>query len=285
METARKAYDFLGGEKLYQQRAREVLPILVRQAKAAQKIYYSNLAEEVGIPNPRNLNYPLGSIGNALKSLSKKLKIEIPQIQCIVVNKGTELPGEGIGWFIDKTDFKKLTTKQKNEIVNRVLSEIFAFDKWDEVLAALDLKPTLHNSIIKDAVKKAGLKYGHGGESEHHKKLKNQIMANPSLIGIDSGYDSKPEYLLPSADTVDILFRSDKEWVGVEVKSHISSQEDILRGLFQCVKYQALLEAYLAVSDDNKNVKVFLAIGGPFPPELIPVKNVLGINVVDNIKV
>ncbi len=116
MITAQKACDFLSGDKLYQQRARAVLPVLVRQAKATQKIYYGDLAAEVSIPNPRNLNYPLGSIGNALKSLSKKWAIKIPQIQCIVVNKGSELPGEGIGWFIDKKDFNKRIKKLINNI-------------------------------------------------------------------------------------------------------------------------------------------------------------------------
>lgn len=285
METARKAYDFLGGDKLYQQRARDVLPILVRQAKAAQKIYYSDLAEEVGIPNPRNLNYPLGSIGNALKSLSKKWNIEIPQIQCMVVNKRTELPGEGIGWFLDKRDFKKLNAKQRREIINRVLLDIFAFDKWDDVLAALGLKPTWNEEKIKDTVRKAATLYGRGGESELHKEMKRMIMNDPSLVGLDiSIYSSEIEYVLPSADTIDILFKSPREWVGIEVKSEMSPQDDILRGMFQCVKYQALIEAYLSVINDNKNVKVLLAIGGAFPQELIPVKNVLGINVVDKIK-
>ena len=62
----------LEGDKLYQQRAREALPLLVRQAKAGKKIYYANLANEINIPNPRNLNYPLGSIGTALIDLSEK---------------------------------------------------------------------------------------------------------------------------------------------------------------------------------------------------------------------
>lgn len=57
--------DLLDGEKLYQERARLTLPYLVRQAKAGQTIYYSDLAEEIDIPNPRNLNYVLGAIGNA----------------------------------------------------------------------------------------------------------------------------------------------------------------------------------------------------------------------------
>ena len=122
MGTVLKASEFLNGDKLYQQRARKILPILVRQAKVAQKIYYSDLAREVGISNPRNLNYPLGSIGNALKSLSRKWGIDIPQIQCIVVNRSTGLPGEGYGEFIDRLDFKKLSTKQRGEIVNRILS-------------------------------------------------------------------------------------------------------------------------------------------------------------------
>jgi hypothetical protein len=48
--------DLLDGEKLYQERARLTLPYLVRQAKAGQTIYYSDLAKEINIPNPRNLN-------------------------------------------------------------------------------------------------------------------------------------------------------------------------------------------------------------------------------------
>ena len=39
--------DILNGEKLYLEKARKTLPYLVRQAKAGQPIYYSNLAEEV----------------------------------------------------------------------------------------------------------------------------------------------------------------------------------------------------------------------------------------------
>jgi alkylated DNA nucleotide flippase Atl1 len=51
--------NILNGEKLYQKRAKTALPYLVRQAKAGQKIYYSDLAKEIGMPNPRNLNYVL----------------------------------------------------------------------------------------------------------------------------------------------------------------------------------------------------------------------------------
>ncbi len=283
MITAQKACDFLSGDKLYQQRARAVLPVLVRQAKATQKIYYGDLAAEVSIPNPRNLNYPLGSIGNALKSLSKKWAIKIPQIQCIVVNKGSELPGEGIGWFIDKKDFKKLTTRQKRERVNHVLSDVFTFNRWDDVLLALGLQPTQNKSI--ETIIRKSTNYGGGGESDFHRKLKDHIVKNPALVGLNGGhYTSETEYILPSMDTIDILFKSSKKWVGIEVKSEISGVEDVLRGLFQCVKYQALIEAYLSVIDERKDVKVILAIGGNFPTELISTKNLLGIEIIDRIR-
>jgi hypothetical protein len=69
-ETARIAKGILG-EKLYQKRARAALPILVRQATAQQKITYGDLAEELSIPNARNLNYVLGSVGITLLDLSR----------------------------------------------------------------------------------------------------------------------------------------------------------------------------------------------------------------------
>ncbi len=65
MNTAQISEPLIG-DKLYQKRARLTLPLLVRQAKAEEPITYENLASELGMPNPRNLNYVLGSIGKAL---------------------------------------------------------------------------------------------------------------------------------------------------------------------------------------------------------------------------
>lgn len=248
METAEVSLG-LDGNKLYQQRARVALPILVRQAKAGKKIYYADLAEEIGIPNPRNLNYPLGSIGTSLKELSEVWGEDIPQIQCIVVNQNTELPGEGIGWFITDTNkFKKLSSKQKKALVDGVLTKIFSYDKWNSVLNALGLQPTpISESVRKKVQKTAATQKGAGGEGEQHKKLKLHIRNNPSCVGVNlKGMKSETEKGLPSGDSIDVFFENKKHWVGVEVKSEISDELDILRGLYQCVKYQAVMESYLS---------------------------------------
>ena len=94
METAEKTFEAdINGDKLYQVRARKALPILVRQAKAQQTITYTDtdLAIELEMPNPENLNYVLGAIGNSLKKLEKILREPIPLINVIVINKGINI--------------------------------------------------------------------------------------------------------------------------------------------------------------------------------------------------
>ena len=277
----------LEGDKKYQIRARNALPVLVRQAKAGQKIYYADLANEIGIPNPRNLNYPLGSIGTALIELSEKWDEEIPQIQCIVVNQSTELPGEGIEWFISDTkQFSKLNLKQKKALVDGVLAKIYGYNKWEEVLEELGLIPFITSEKIKDNIKKTSSTTfrGKGGEGEEHKKLKEFIKNNPEKVGIKvKGLEAETEKSLLSGDSVDVSFNNKNNWIGVEVKSKISNELDILRGLYQCVKYQAVMESTLSVIDIQKDVKVILALGAGFPEALISVKNTLGIQVVENI--
>ena len=138
-ETAKEA-SHMQGDQLYHERARAALPLLVRQAKAGEPITYESLAKELGMPNARNLNYPLGSIGTSLQRLGEEWKQHIPQIQTLVVNKNTRLPGPGIGAFLDgsKTDF---ASRVKDE-----QSEVYAYRRWDDVLRALKLKPATSNA-------------------------------------------------------------------------------------------------------------------------------------------
>lgn len=275
----------LWGDKLYQSRARLALPLLVRQAKAEQHIYYSDLASELGMPNPRNLNYPLGTIGDTMNKLGEEWGIKIPPIQCVVVNKSTGIPGEGIGWFIaDKEQFYKSSRRQKRKIIEKMLDEVYRFELWDKVLEELGLEPAPEPSMdsIDDMVSKH---YGSGGESEDHRQLKEYVSRNPHLVKLPSSVGfGETEYLFRSGDALDVLFKHKKDWVGVEVKSKISDIDDITRGIFQCVKYQALMEATQRAENKKPNSRMILLLESIFPAELIPLKNTLGIEVVDQIR-
>jgi hypothetical protein len=278
--------DLLEGTKLYVQRAKLVLPILVRQAKAGETIFYSDLAKEVGMPNPRNLNFVLGAIGNAIITLEKRLQIgKIPLINCIVINQTNHLPGDGINFFISKVNFEKLTKNQKKEALNRLLAEIYIYPQWDRILLELNLKQAKIDFIkkFKPIIENSKHKNG-SGESQQHIDFKNFIAAHPEILGLRSNVKVTTEYLFPSMDAIDIRFENKSEIIGIEVKSSISDLADILRGLFQCVKYLALISAEQKVNDKKPNCKVILVLQNKFPEELNGIKNLLGIEVLDQIE-
>jgi len=272
----------IAGDKLYQERARAALPLLVRQAKAGKPIFYSALAEELGMPNPRNLNYVLGSIGHTMGRLSKQRKEKVPPIQCLVINKATEIPGEGIGWFlISKKDFGKLPLRRRREIVQAELQHVYAYPHWDEVLAQLGLRPA--DMDFTEEIAKASGRFG-GGESNEHKLLKEFVAKNPSAVGLPKSMSpGQTELRLPSGDCLDVSFRSRKSWIAVEIKSRISDQADLVRGIFQCVKYQAILDAVLLSESKALDARVLLVIENKLPASLQPLCNLLGVDVIDGI--
>lgn len=124
------------------------------------------------------------------------------------------------------------------------------------------------------------------GEGAAHRTLKEYIRDNPLSVGIKrKGAKAETEKDLPSGDRIDVFFENGTSWVGVEVKSEQSSEDDIRRGLYQCVKYRAVMEADCAVRNIEKNIRVLLALGGPFPQSLLREKTVLDIEVRDEMTV
>jgi len=283
-ETGDLAVGTLSGNKLYQRRARAALPILVRQAKAWQTTTYGALADEISMSNPRNLNYVLGAIGNSMLDLGATWGRRVPPIEALVVNQATRLPGEGVSWFTpDPALFKAATRQQKKLIVDAMLSEVFAFRDWEKVLGALKLQqlPPVSNSLppISQVVPK-----GAAGEGKAHRKLKNELAQHPERLGLPKNMaPGGIEVLLYSADRVDVVFTSQHRRVAVEVKASGAPPGEVVRGLFQCVKYSALLAAEAKVEEDETDSSAILALGGAMPPELGGLRSILGVEVRDEL--
>jgi hypothetical protein len=277
------AVSALSGNDLYIERAREAFPILVRQALSEEKIAYSDLADEMGMPNPRNLNYVLGAIGKAIKELSTEWDQEIPPLQCVVVNKHTGMPGEGVSWFIsDLKDFKNRTPEERKQILSIELVKVFNYRKWEKVLSAFGLKPIVGAPELEDLIEKARHSGG-VGECEDHRQLKHYIANNPKIIGLHGFGKGSTEYCFPSADRIDVAFSNGDRWVGVEVKGPSSSPDDIVRGMFQTVKYSALREAVLKSKSKKGKTDIILVTSGKLTSNLKELKNLLGVNVIDGI--
>ena len=150
-ETANNA-SLMAGDKLYQKRARRALPLLVRQARAHQLITYEDLAVQLDMPNPRNLNHPLGLIGTSLQRLGDDWQQPVPQIQLLVINKNTRLPGSGVIGFLGfLEDAADLSDAERLKRTKDVQSEVYAYRQWDDVLHALGLErvsPPITNEEI-----------------------------------------------------------------------------------------------------------------------------------------
>lgn len=122
---------------------------------------------------------------------------------------------------------------------------------------------------------------GFGGEGEEHKALKNFIASNPSVLKHKIISKGETEHILLSGDRLDVFFKAEN--VAVEVKPKFSPEDDVTRGIFQCVKYKAVLEAESIIFGDYKDAEIFLVIGGKLSPKNRKIANDLGIKVYENI--
>ena len=249
----------LEGSRWTEITARHSLPILVWCAKKGKQITYGELDREIvrrGLGHHvMEVQYgrPAGAIGDSLIELEEKWDESIPPLNAILVNKEDKLPGKGVNdylehYFDTKKRIKNMTKKEKRAVIEEIHSDVFAYEYWDEVLKEFGFK-RLHGSVVFDKQLNKSAPPKRGGwstepESDEHIRLKDYIAKNPQKIGLPkSNKKGVTEYVFASADKADVVFKTNNGFVGVEVKSCISKAADLNRGIFQSVKYQALLRA------------------------------------------
>ena len=230
----------------------------------------------------------LGRMGRLLQDLEVKWGEPIPHIHSLVISKTGPLkglPSEGIKEFWQ--DYPNLDKSEKLNKVRREYQRISEFgSRWDNLLEALDLE-----RVIPDVEREKGTQCRGrgGGESPEHNALKMYVEANPALVGASADFTPFTEYVLPSLDTLDVLFKSSRCWIGVEVKSRVSdcNEQDYRRGIYQCVKYRAILNAMHRdpTYDVPSDIRVVLVLESKLPSSYEETAAVLGVKVYDQIRV
>ena len=103
-------------------------------------------------------------------------------------------------------------------------------------------------------------------ESEEHKALKAWACANGQRITGGPCADGEPEYSLLSGDSVDVAHLTpDALWL-IEVKSRRSLRPDLLRGIYQCIKYRAVAQAQPEYA--GRQINAVLLTEANLPPDL-----------------
>jgi hypothetical protein len=256
-----KLHEVLHGNGWTAEYARKCVPILVRWIEEENASHsavlhehtYKELAIALGDAKiARPIPHALGLLGNTLEELQKQhpgtFGGKIPPIELLVWRKGANRPGDAGFWWvgIKKSKLKDYSETALRSIAAQVRREIIAYPHWRKVLKILNLKPlTIDLPDTRKVLSDPGFCGRSGKESPEHWRLKHYVAGNYSRLGLKGKHIGTVEHALLSGDEVDVLLESasDSRLVGVEVKSRISSEADLIRGVFQGVKYRAVLGA------------------------------------------
>ncbi len=259
----------------------------IRDYKGGNKfVYYGELAEAIGYPEPYKgsvfglrIGQTLGELGHMIESMVIDGE-HPPYIQALVVKKGDKLPGDGLKEFYE--DYPDLPRDKKKDLIAAEYERVFNFgSRWEKLLEELGLSTDKTSAKEKDR-KANPLHNPYGSEgSPEHQKLRNHVYQNPQLLGI-SPIARFREYPLKSGDFIDVVFETPTEIIGVEVKSYRSGHDDLERGVFQCIKYRAVLEAERTVASSSKKIECILITEPELPRHLRSVTKKLGVRFLDN---
>jgi len=246
-------------------KVKQMIPILVRWAKnGLKKQTYGDMFRELGVEHYSNVGTALGYVEDVIKELRKETGEKVPTLNTLCKNKSTMLPSYGFKYVVD--DYNSLRPQAKKALADGYDANACDYDKWDWVLDQLGLKPApiLTKEQLSELSKPI---YGGGGEGEEHKVIKEYICKHPESIGYKKVKRAETEYVLPSGDRLDVYFElEDGTHVAIEVKPSISPEQDLVRGIFQCVKYKAVMEALRAVECADYNVDVLLVAAKKLSP-------------------
>lgn len=261
------------------EKVKKIIPILIGWAKAGvTNKTYGDLNKLIGYPTGLNssIGHMLGASDAVLKKLSKLTKEYIPTPNGLVCNSSSGIPSDGLG-CVTKEAYEEMSREDRVIFIEQLNSVAIHYNKWDWVLAQLDLKPTISKTDIEEI--RSDNVYGFGGEGAEHKALKEYIASHPHLVGAKE--KGEMEHILLSGDRLDVWFPESQ--IAVEIKPSTSPDSDILRGLFQCVKYKATLDAEASIEGEKPEAKVVLVVGGKLSESNKEVRNTLGIKVIQSV--
>ncbi|MGK2910475.1 MAG: hypothetical protein ACSLE1_11850 [Sphingobium sp.] len=245
-------------DRLARRGARHALALLLQHIRDGDEpfVTYGTIARflEVKLKIPRVFPTHIGSVAGRMMDLIEEQAPQAPLINALVT-RPSGIPGKGFGGYYDRRirrdgerKWISLPRGRKIEVVAQVRAEVRRYTEWDALYAKL------FGAVPPKAPKPKRYKERDGkpaetdrptgkGESPEHKKLKDWAVKNPAALGLTHAFKGTPEMGLLSGDRIDVLFTDGASFVAVEVKSTLSTDDDLRRGVYQCVKYRAVVAA------------------------------------------
>ena len=230
----------------------QIIPILVCWAKyGLTNKTYGDLIHALGYTRYSGIGDQLGNVESVMRELRKMTGEDVPTLNALVKKNG--IPSDGFVFVYP--NYNGLTLSEKLVFVAGINEKALNYQKWDWVLDQLGLQPS---KIITEQELEVISVHGGGGEGKEHKAIKEFVYNNPESLGINGVNRKEREYPLPSGDRLDVYFETSDCRYAIEVKPSTSPDDDITRGIFQCVKYKAVMEAIRKIGYDKYAVKTLL---------------------------
>lgn len=203
---------------------------------------------------PRVFPTHIGNVAGRMIGDVHSVRKDAPLINALVT-RPNGLPGARFGDFYNgkkgghrNLRWEQLSNKQRLKALGDIRANVRRYPHWDTIYSKLydvqaprKIRPKQYSE--KDGKPPDTNRPVGKGESEQHKILKQWALENPGALGLSKAMKGTLEVGLLSGDRVDVLFSDGVNFVAVEVKSVLSSVDDWKRGIYQCVKYCAVIKA------------------------------------------
>lgn len=263
----------------------QIIPILISWAKLRlTNKTYGDLLSALGYTSYSGIGRQLGNVETVLRKLRESTgAVDIPTLNALVKNPKSDLPADGFEFVYP--NYKKLSVPEKKIFIAGINEKACAYTKWNWVLKELGLKEAIPLSEYQlNTIKNVQFNNG-GGEGAEHKNLREYIFEHPERINSNNIVFKETEYILPSGDRLDVYFEfEDRKHVAIEVKPSTSPESDIIRGIFQCVKYQAVMEALKRIECQDYGIEVILLVAKKLSFQERTLVEELGISYIENFK-
>lgn len=220
--------------------------------------------------------HPGGVVGRLMDTLLEE-DPELPLINMLVVDLKKGVPGDGADEYLSNRYGRRFRSTDVEDprrlrLVAAETNDALGYKKWREIYEKHFGKLPKQRRPVSAEKDGQGDNPNYpkgGGESPEHKNLKEYILNHPEIVGVKNDeMEGKIEYSIPSGDRIDVIFLGGQSQHAVEVKSKRSNDEDLRRGLFQCVKYREVLKAQNGVLGKVMKVESVLVLERELPSGL-----------------
>ncbi len=241
-------------ENLKQHASKPLTQWLIQAAKSRSCITYKEaklrLETEIGFDTifSSMMGVPAGELMEQILAF----RPDCPLLNILLVRQDNQMPGDGAGPFmadylndpkLKSRDFREKNPKKWREACNKIATDVYAFQDWERVFRHVfgERLPVPAPPISSE---RDGIMHGRSSEGKKHRTLRQWVMKNPDKIkSTYKNFRAETEVVLESADRVDVVYYGPKSTVALEVKSSYSNDSDLRRGIFQCIKYRAVMGA------------------------------------------